>query len=83
MPLAPITAENSQSAATALLAQLRTWEASSSRPGIPADLDPIDLEHWQEPIDSLPGDFHLLDQPQSFQLREFHARPIRHHHSST
>lgn len=45
--------------------------------------DPATLEHWQEPVDPQPGDFHLLDQPRSFQERGFHARPVRHHRPSS
>lgn len=72
MPLSPTPGADSQSAAASLLEKLATWENTCP----PA---PVNLERWQEPADSQPGDFHLLDQPRSFQDREFHARTIRHH----
>ena len=70
--LSPTPGTDSHSAATSLLENLAIWE-NNTQP------EPSTLESWQEPTDSHPGDFHLLDQPRSFQHREFHARPIRHH----
>jgi CRISPR system Cascade subunit CasD len=72
MPLSPTAGPDSPTAATSLLEKIASWENHTPP-------EPATLEHWQEPGDTQPGDFHLLDQPRSFQQREFHARPIRHH----
>ena len=85
MPLSPVSGENSHAATTALIRKIRTWEEITHRASIPPDLDPTHLERWEEPAgDQLqPGDFHLHDQPVTFDSREFHSRPIRHHARST
>gem|GEM_PF-3222615 len=64
----------SKTAATLLIKKIAAWENTEF---------PIatELERWEEPAmaDSIPGDFHLLDQPTSFATRAYQARPIRHH----
>ncbi len=81
MPLSPVSGENSHAATTALIGKIRDWEETTHRPSFPPELDTNDLERWEEPSGDqiLPGDFHLHDQPVTFDPREFHSRPIRHH----
>lgn len=85
MPLSPLEGSDCHSAARALIALLREWEEITRRGPLPPELDPIQLERWEEPArDQLqPGDFHLHDQPVSFGEREFHSRPVRHAGQST
>ncbi|MGL4402054.1 MAG: type I-E CRISPR-associated protein Cas5/CasD [Luteolibacter sp.] len=80
MPLSPVSGENSHAATTALIGKIRDWEETTRRPSFPPELDINDLERWEEPAGDqiLPGDFHLHDQPVTFDPREFHSRPIRH-----
>lgn len=82
MPLSPVSGADFHSAASALLERIRVWEEITRRPSLPPDLDPTALERWEEPAGTLtqPGDFHLHDQPITFGEREFHSRPVRHHH---
>ena len=82
MPLSPVEGTDSQAAASALIKRIRDWEEITRHTSFPPDLEPNQLEHWEEPAgDQLePGDFHLHDQPLAFGQREFHSRPIRHHH---
>ena len=79
MPLSPVLGENFHAAATALIGKIRAWEDTTHRTSISPDLDPTQLERWEEPAgDQLqPGDFHLHDQPVAFGQREFHSRPVR------
>lgn len=82
MPLSPSLGPDTNTAAAALIAKLRDWENTTARHSIPPELDPTDLERWEEPPgnDPAPGDFYLHDQPITFGTREFHSRPIRHSH---
>jgi CRISPR system Cascade subunit CasD len=82
MPLSPLEGADTHAAASALIGRIREWEETSRRSSLPTELDPSQLEHWEEPAgDQLkPGDFHLHDQPITFGQRDFHSRPIRHHH---
>jgi CRISPR system Cascade subunit CasD len=80
MPLCPVEESDFHSAARALIGRIREWEETTRRNTIPPELDPTDLERWEEPAgDQLePGDFHLHDQAITFGQREFHSRPVRH-----
>lgn len=82
MPLSPVEALDSHAAASALIGRIRDWEETTRRPSFPPELDPTDLERWEEPSgdQTQPGDFHLHDQPVTFGQREFHSRPVRHRH---
>lgn len=80
MPLSPVEDADTHAAASALIGRIREWEQTTRRSSFPLQLDPTELERWEEPTgDQLkPGDFHLQDQPLTFGQREFHSRPIRH-----
>jgi CRISPR system Cascade subunit CasD len=81
MPLSPVVALDSHAAASALIGRIRDWEETTQRCSFQSELDPMQLERWEEPAgDQLqPGDFHLHDQPITFGERGFVSRPIRHH----
>jgi CRISPR system Cascade subunit CasD len=80
MPLSPVSGEDSHSAASAIIRKIHAWEETTKRSSFPSELDPTDLERWEEPAGdaSQPGDFHLHDQPVAFGQREFVTRPVRH-----
>lgn len=82
MPLTPLEGVDCHAAASNVIERIRTWETAIQRCSFPMDLDSTQLERWEEPRgDQLrPGDFHFQDQPLSFNAREYHPRPIRHHH---
>ena len=79
MPLSPVEDADTHAAASALIGRIREWEQTTRRNSFPQELDPTELERWEEPAaDQMkPGDFHLHDQPVSFGQREFHSRPVR------
>lgn len=81
MPLSPEEGTDSHSATRALMVRIHAWEESTSRQTFPPALVPTDLERWEEPAGDRTkrGDFHLPDQPVTFNPREFHSRPVRHH----
>jgi CRISPR system Cascade subunit CasD len=81
MPLSPSVGQDAHTATAALIAKLRDWEKATARHSIPPELDPTQLERWEEPggNETAPGDFYLHDQPITFGTREFHSRPVRHH----
>lgn len=83
LPSMPLSAElgiDSCAAVRGLLSRLRDWELVTHRSSVPADLDPKNLERWEEPLgdQTQSGDFYLHDQPLTFGQRTFHSRPIRH-----
>ena len=82
MSLSPVAGLASHAAASALIGCIRDWENTTHRPSFPPELDPRELERWEEPSgdQTQPGDFHHHDQPITFGEREFHSRPVRHHH---
>ncbi|MDP3851329.1 MAG: type I-E CRISPR-associated protein Cas5/CasD [Luteolibacter sp.] len=81
MPLSPVEGADTQAASSTLIGRIRDWEETTRRPSFPPELDPTNLERWEEPAAEhlKPGDFHLHDQPVTFGEREFVSRPIRHH----
>ncbi len=81
MPLSPVEDADPQAAVSVIIARIRDWENATRRSSFPPELDPSQLERWEEPVGGKlqPGDFHLHDQPIAFGQRDFHSRPIRHH----